>query len=72
MKLYGAIVLKITDRDEIGGCLGTIIKYIQSLVSTDSSYVWTHQYASQANIKSYFEETANEIYNEFVEWIIYL
>ena len=64
MKLYGAEIIKVMTRDKVGGYLGTRINYIQSLIAIDKSYVWTNQYANDANIKAHYVETAVEVFNE--------
>ena len=71
MKLYGAEVIKVTERDECGGFLGTRIKLIKQMLDKDPRLVWTNQYASEYNISAHYETTAREIY-EFIPDLDYL
>ena len=67
MKLYGAHVIKIENRDECGGYLINRINYIKQLLQNNKNYVWTNQYANQANVKAHEETTAAEITQTFKE-----
>lgn len=64
LRLYGAELIKVTERDASGGYLATRIKTIESLVKQDSRYVWTNQYKNQSNIEAHYKETAEEIFSE--------
>lgn len=65
MKAYGAKVIKVTERDQVGGFLAKRIELINSLLKNDQSLVWTNQYASEYNIQAHYDTTAKEIYNKF-------
>lgn len=65
MQLYGAQVIKVMERDENGGYLHTRIRLIQRMVREDPRYVWTNQYANQANPESHARQTAAEIQQAF-------
>jgi cysteine synthase A len=71
MKLYGAEVIKVIERDESGGFLGTRIKLINQMLKNDPGLIWTNQYASEYNINAHYETTAKEIY-EFIPDLDYL
>jgi 2,3-diaminopropionate biosynthesis protein SbnA len=65
MKVYGAEILKVTERDQAGGFLNKRIELIRSLLEKDNNLVWTNQYASQSNIEAHYETTAQEIFDSF-------
>jgi len=65
MKLYGAKILKVTDRDQSGGYLATRINTIKELLKKDKNMVWTNQYASFYNIHAHYNTTAKETISEF-------
>lgn len=64
LKLYGAQVIKVTEKDISGGYLATRISTIKNLITRDSRYVWTNQYANKDNISAHYHETAREILDE--------
>ncbi len=64
MSLYGAQVIKITQRDENGGYLASRIRYIQSILEKDPDWIWINQYANQDNPLAHFNWTAQDILRE--------
>lgn len=65
MKIYGAEIIKITERDQSGGFLAKRIELIHSLLKNDQNLMWTNQYASEYNIQAHYDTTAKEIYQNF-------
>ncbi len=65
MKLYGAEIIKVTEKDQCGGFLAKRIELIHSLLKKDQNLVWTNQYASEYNIQAHYSTTAKEIYEKF-------
>jgi cysteine synthase A len=65
IRQYGGKIIKVTDKDANGGYLQTRITLIQDTVRADPSYVWTNQYANEANIQAHYEHTAPAIHREF-------
>jgi len=65
MQIYGAKILKVTERDQAGGFLTKRIELIHSLLENDNSLVWTNQYASEYNILAHYNTTAKEIFESF-------
>lgn len=64
IELFGAELIKITQRDQSGGYLETRITYIESLIRQDPTYLWTNQYANPQNIHAHYCETGPEILKE--------
>lgn len=64
MQLYGARIIKVTQRDENGGFLNTRIRLIQQMLAEDPGLVWTNQYKSDSNPEAHFRSTAREIYDD--------
>jgi cysteine synthase A len=71
MKLYGAKVVVVDDRDPSGGFLGNRFKTIDHILQSEPNAVWVNQYDNIANKNIHAEQTANEIAREFetVDWI---
>ncbi len=71
MKLYGAKVIVVDDRDSDGGFLGNRFKSIDHILQSQPNAVWVNQYDNVANKNVHAEQTANEIAKEFekVDWI---
>ena len=71
MKLYGATVIVVDDRDADGGYLGNRFKAIDHILQSEPNAVWVNQYDNIANKNVHAEQTANEIAREFekVDWI---
>lgn len=65
--LYGAQVIKITDRDANGGYLASRIKFIYELLERNPNYIWLNQYANQANPSIHYQSTARQILDQFCE-----
>jgi N-(2-amino-2-carboxyethyl)-L-glutamate synthase len=65
MKLYDATLLKVTKKDAVGGYLGSRIQLIRKLIAEDASYIWLNQYANLDNTNAHYNETAQEICQEF-------
>src|SRR6476659_6612970 len=49
IKLYGAEVITVTERDSVGGYLGTRLKKIEKLLQSNTKAIWLNQYANLAN-----------------------
>ena len=64
MQIYGAKIIKVTERDQAGGFLTKRIELIHSLLENDNSLVWTNQYASEYNILAHYSTTAKEIFEK--------
>jgi N-(2-amino-2-carboxyethyl)-L-glutamate synthase len=71
MELNGAEVIVVNERDSVGGFLGTRLKVIDDILSSNPNAVWLNQYANIANKNVHAEQTANEIAREFdkVDWV---
>jgi cysteine synthase A len=71
MKLYGAKVVVVDDRDASGGFLGNRFRTIDHILQSEPNAVWVNQYDNIANKNIHAEQTANEIAREFetVDWI---
>jgi cysteine synthase A len=71
MKLYGAKVIVLHDRDPDGGFLGNRFKAIDDIMRSEPNAVWVNQYDNIANKNVHAEQTANEVAREFetVDWI---
>jgi cysteine synthase A len=65
MKLYGAKVVVVDDRDPSGGFLGNRFKTIDHILQSEPNAVWVNQYDNIANKNIHAEQTANEIAREF-------
>lgn len=63
--MYGAKLIKVTQKDENGGYLATRIRLIKSMLVEDPNSIWLNQYANQNNPLSHHQTTASEIYREF-------
>lgn len=46
MRAFGAGIVRVTERDENGGYLGTRIRYIQNQVRANPKIIWLNQYAN--------------------------
>ena len=71
MLLYGARIIKVTEKDKNGGFLNTRIETIKKITSENPKVLWTNQYASYSNVESHYQSTAREI-NSAVKDIDYL
>ncbi len=71
MKLYGAEVIVVDDRDPNGGFLGNRFETIDRILQSEPKAVWLNQYDNIANKNVHAEQTANEILQEFqkVDWV---
>jgi N-(2-amino-2-carboxyethyl)-L-glutamate synthase len=71
IELYGAQVIMVEERDEVGGFLGTRLKKIDQMLKANPKALWLNQYANIANKNAHAEQTANEIAREFekVDWV---
>ncbi|MGV7959619.1 2,3-diaminopropionate biosynthesis protein SbnA [Photorhabdus tasmaniensis] len=65
MKIYGADVIKVREKDKNGGYLGTRISVIKNMLKEDSSICWTNQYENMDNVNAHYLTTAQEIYKSF-------
>lgn len=65
MRIYGASLIKVTEKDSQGGYLGTRISLIKKMLKADKTLAWTNQYSSSANPLAHYKETAAEILKEF-------
>lgn len=64
IKLYGAKLKIIKEKDENGGYLAKRIEYIKNLVHNSDKYLWCNQYANKANTQAHYDTTATEIFEE--------
>jgi 2,3-diaminopropionate biosynthesis protein SbnA len=71
MRALGAEVLVVEERDANGGYLGSRISLLRQMLESDSSLIWTNQYANIANPRVHSEQTAASILREF-EFVDYL
>ncbi|MGD9783260.1 MAG: 2,3-diaminopropionate biosynthesis protein SbnA [Hyphomicrobiaceae bacterium] len=71
MKLYGAEVIVVADRDVGGGFLENRFKIINRLLATERNSIWLNQYDNLANKQVHADQTASEIVRNFakVDWI---
>lgn len=67
IKAYGSELVIIDCKDENGGYLGSRIKYIKTLLETQSELIWVNQYENQNNVKAHYYSTAQSIYNSFAK-----
>ncbi|WP_079988600.1 2,3-diaminopropionate biosynthesis protein SbnA [Candidatus Protochlamydia sp. W-9] len=67
IKIYGATLTKITEKDGNGGYLASRIKYIEQLLKNDSNYIWLNQYANQFNPYAHYSRTAEDIFKTIPE-----
>ncbi|WDD99765.1 2,3-diaminopropionate biosynthesis protein SbnA [Thalassomonas actiniarum] len=72
IKLYGANVVQVTEKDENDGYLLTRINTVKHLVETTPNAVWVNQYANPHNWQSHFYGEAEEIINQVEGSIDYL
>jgi 2,3-diaminopropionate biosynthesis protein SbnA len=70
IKLYGAKVIIVTERDEVGGFLGTRLERIDQILQRNPNALWLNQYANPENKNVHAQQTAEEIIREFerVDW----
>jgi N-(2-amino-2-carboxyethyl)-L-glutamate synthase len=64
MRVFGASVVEVTERDTKGGYLQTRINYIKKRVETDTDLFWPNQYANPANPAAHCQRTADAIAKE--------
>jgi cysteine synthase A len=71
MELYGTKVVVIREHDSAGGYLGSRLKAIEQILSSEPRAVWLNQYSNLANKNVHAQQTANEIAREFdkVDWV---
>ena len=71
IELYGAQVIEVHERDELGGFLGTRLKKIRQMLRSNKNAVWLNQYANKANKDAHAKQTGDEIAREFanVDWV---
>lgn len=71
MKLYGAEVIVVKERDPAGGFLENRFRTINALLDENPNSIWLNQYDNPANVEVHAEQTANEIAREFekIDWI---
>ena len=67
MRIYGANILKVSQKDKQGGYLETRISLIEEMIKKNKNLIWTNQYSSFANPLIHYEETAREILNQFAK-----
>jgi 2,3-diaminopropionate biosynthesis protein SbnA len=65
MRVFGAQVVVVTERDQHGGFLNTRIEYIKRRLRENPKLVWLNQYANPANSAAHYHHTAREIVEEF-------
>lgn len=64
MRVFGASVVEVTERDAKGGYLQTRIDYIKRRIETDTDLFWPNQYANPANPAVHCQRTADAIAKE--------
>jgi N-(2-amino-2-carboxyethyl)-L-glutamate synthase len=64
MRNLGAELDLVEEQDETGGYLLSRLKRVKQLCSQSPNYVWTDQYSSPANPRSYYDSLAPEIYRQ--------
>jgi len=64
MRLYGAEIVCVTEKDSNGGYLSTRIRTIQQMLSSYPDLIWTNQYENLYNVQSHYV-TAQEIAIQF-------
>jgi len=64
MKVFGASVVEVTEKDAKGGYLQTRIDYIHKRIVADPGLFWPNQYANSANPAAHYERTAGAIAKE--------
>lgn len=65
MQAFGATVVRVIQRDENGGFLGTRIRHIQTALAADHRLLWLNQYANPENPGAHFRSTAPAIARRF-------
>lgn len=65
MRAFGAGIVRVTERDENGGYLGTRIRYIQNQVRANPKIIWLNQYANPENPGAHYRSTAPAIAKAF-------
>jgi len=65
IRLYGAELIIVNERDEMGGYLGARLKLIDSLLENNKNYHFLNQYEDLNNIEAHYSTTAPEISKEF-------
>ncbi len=65
MNAFGVNIVRVTERDENGGYLGTRIRYIKNLVNADPDIIWLNQYANPENPGAHYRTTAPAIAEAF-------
>lgn len=72
MKLYGAHIEMVTERDACGGYLETRIARVKSLLQEKQSGVWINQYANVRNWQSHYHGEGEELLKQLPECPDYL
>lgn len=72
LRLYGANVVSVTEKDENGGYLSTRINTVKRLLQSIPNAVWVNQYANPDNWRSHYYGEAAEILRQVDHKIDYL
>lgn len=72
LKLYGANVVSVTQKDENDGYLLTRVNTVKRLLNTIPNAVWINQYANPDNWRSHYHGEAPEILKQIDGQIDYL
>lgn len=72
MKLYGAHIEMVTERDACGGYLETRIARVKSLLQEKQNGVWINQYANVRNWQSHYHGEGEELLKQLPERPDYL
>ena len=67
MRMYGAEIVYVKERDETGGFLKSRIKKARELESHIDGGLWINQYENQDNASSHYYGTGIEIYKQFAD-----
>ena len=72
LKIYGANIVQVTEKDANNGYLLTRIETVQSLLESTPNSVWINQYANPDNCLSHYHGEAQEIIHQVDGDIDYL
>lgn len=64
LRLLGANVAMVCERDDTGGYLQARLRRVQELLDSEPGAVWLNQYANEANWRAHYETTAAEIISD--------
>jgi N-(2-amino-2-carboxyethyl)-L-glutamate synthase len=62
IELFGGNVVRVSERDENGGYLGTRIRQVRAILESRPQAVWANQYESPGNVEAHFSRTAASVF----------